>query len=758
MEFEPSVHLNQSLPIISDAWQVEMYDVSHSDQRNALIERLANGRVSCIHDTIQMQLVDYLRSTNPRSKATDRELLEAHMRDERIESLTNFGVWIFYPWSGRLVHTLPSSLFHRLRTDRNRHKITMQEQDRLRSATIGIVGLSAGMAVATSMVLEGVGGRFRLADFDTLGLSNLNRIQASIADIGIAKTTIAARTMLEMNPFLDIQLFPKGVTEDTVCQFFDDNGSLDVLVEECDSLWMKVRLREEAKRRGIPVVMDTSDRGLLDVERFDLEKDRPIFHNLLAETDSKSIRELSDTERIGLVLRILGAEKISPNACASLLEIGHSISTWPQLGSSVIAGGAVVTDATRRVLLNTFTESGRYSVDLESLVGDGAGQFRTIDREQKLGKPAFAQEYVERPPIQDSNTISDLEFSWLISQASLAPSGGNVQPWRFALRDGSILGYLATDRRSAILDFNYHASLLALGAAAENMMLAAPELNLEPSLKQLDWRSPTDPFFRIRFRRNDHATRDLELFPCIGRRCTNRRLGPPQALHPSHLESLIQEADKANAELVILTEHVQREAIAKIIGQGERLRFLSESLHREMMNELRWSAEEAEAKRDGIDIATLEIPEASLGILKLLSSWPAMKRLREVGGGAGLETPSQEAIAASSAFVLLRSKSKSPVPHFDGGRSLQRVWLRATSVGISIQPMSVLVYLFERIENGDASSLDDETRSGLNHLLQQYREHFPRKKDTTDMLLFRMTYADPPTTRSLRLRLEDIIA
>jgi len=44
------------------------------------------------------------------------------------------------------------------------------------------------------------------------------------------------------------------------------------VIEECDSLDMKFLVREAARDRQIPVIMETSDRGVLDVERFDLER------------------------------------------------------------------------------------------------------------------------------------------------------------------------------------------------------------------------------------------------------------------------------------------------------------------------------------------------------------------------------------------------------------------------------------------------------------------------------------------------------
>ena len=61
---------------------------------------------------------------------------------------------------------------------------------------------------------------------------------------------------------------PEGIHADNLATFLD---GLDLVVEECDSLDVKFMVREEARERRIPVIMETSDRGVLDVERFDLE-------------------------------------------------------------------------------------------------------------------------------------------------------------------------------------------------------------------------------------------------------------------------------------------------------------------------------------------------------------------------------------------------------------------------------------------------------------------------------------------------------
>src|SRR5581483_4627570 len=104
------------------------------------------------------------------------------------------------------------------------------------------------------------------------------------------KAEAAARRIAELDPYLPVRIQGSGLTLDTVDEFFD---GLSVVVDECDSLDMKAILRERARARGIPVLMATSDRGLVDVERFDLDPQRPILHGLLGDVDPASLARMT---------------------------------------------------------------------------------------------------------------------------------------------------------------------------------------------------------------------------------------------------------------------------------------------------------------------------------------------------------------------------------------------------------------------------------------------------------------------------------
>src|SRR5690606_29717200 len=100
-------------------------------------------------------------------------------------------------------------------------------------------------------------------------------------NLGLSKSWMVAREIAEIDPFLKVTVYDQGITDENMDDFFTLGGNLDLLVEECDSLQVKISSRLKAKSLGIPVLMDTSDRGMMDIERFDLEPHRPIFHGFL---------------------------------------------------------------------------------------------------------------------------------------------------------------------------------------------------------------------------------------------------------------------------------------------------------------------------------------------------------------------------------------------------------------------------------------------------------------------------------------------
>ena len=449
-----------------------LLDAQAADTAPALAELVADRTVVVV-DELAEQLEQLVRGRAPGEALADARVRAAVAGVLDGREPAAFGTWAFYPWSRRLVHVLPEPLHRELRLDRNRYAITLDEQQRLTRLSVAVAGLSVGRAVVSTMAHEGIGGELRLADFDVLDLSNLNRVAGRLADVGVSKVVLAAREVAELDPYIRVVAYPGGVHETTIADFV---AGADVVVDECDDLEMKVRLREHARAAGLPVVMATSHRGMLDVERFDLEPERPTFHGLLGDVTSAALGALTTKEKVPYVIRILDPASLTDRAAASMVEVKESVSTWPQLASDVALGGAMVANAVRRIALGELTASGRFYADLDALTADG--------RQAPLAPAPPAQPPPRRPaparmPAAGAGSPSPEEVRFVVACASSAPSGGNMQPWRFEARSGAIRAWV-DPTRSSLLDFRNRAALLALGAALEAATIGAPALGFAP--------------------------------------------------------------------------------------------------------------------------------------------------------------------------------------------------------------------------------------------------------------------------------------
>lgn len=337
------------------------YRVEHIAPRTKFerIQELKKSYPDCFIDLYKIQWYELEQILNPGSRLSQDDLEHRYKLAHLFLEPEISGNYVWYPWSGKLVHILEKSEFLRVRTSRNIPKISLEEQEILQRKTIGIIGLSVGATIAKTLMLEGIGGTIKLADFDTVDLSNLNRLDVPLYNCGQNKAVLAARVLQEINPYLNIEVFADGYDVENPDPFFGGKSVLDLLIEECDSIHVKFHAREQAKKRQIPVIMETNDRGMLDIERFDLEPDREIFHGLVRKK-SAQISNLAPAERIELIQSILDWDQTSAELKYSFSQLGKSILTWPQLASSVMLGGALVADAAKRILLGDEIKSGRY--------------------------------------------------------------------------------------------------------------------------------------------------------------------------------------------------------------------------------------------------------------------------------------------------------------------------------------------------------------------------------------------------------------
>jgi hypothetical protein len=155
-----------------------------------------------IFDCIQAQVEELIKCLQPTIIfLPPTELAKAVENQFQGKSTDEYGIWVYYPWCTKLVHLLDENEFSIVRTNRNKHKITVQEQQNLANKKIGVMGLSVGQSVSLTLAMERGFGELRIADYDELDLSNINRIRTGVQNLKIKKTVIVAREIAEIDPF-----------------------------------------------------------------------------------------------------------------------------------------------------------------------------------------------------------------------------------------------------------------------------------------------------------------------------------------------------------------------------------------------------------------------------------------------------------------------------------------------------------------------------------------------------------------------------
>lgn len=116
---------------------------------------------------------------------------------------------------------------------------TAEVHNKLKNASVAIAGLGGlGSNIAVSLARCGVGHLF-LVDFDRVDMTNINRQQYFVDQMGMYKTEALKSTIEKINPYIDIEIKTICVTEENALSLF---GEYNIVCEAFDRAQNKAML------------------------------------------------------------------------------------------------------------------------------------------------------------------------------------------------------------------------------------------------------------------------------------------------------------------------------------------------------------------------------------------------------------------------------------------------------------------------------------------------------------------------------------
>ncbi len=337
----------------------------------------------------------------------------------------------------------------------------------------------------------------------------------------------------------------------------------------------------------------------------------------------------------------------------------------------------------------------------------------------------------------------------IIRAGTMAPSGDNSQPWSFTLSGDGIVVHMHPEKDHALLNAEDGGTLIASGAAIENMLWEARALKREPSLELMPGPGKNDVArITIAEGRGDAAADTLS--GAIPERHTNRRPYKKEALPEDFSRTLARIKDEyAPCGLVILSEPESISEAARAASTMEAVALQDERLHRLFFDSITWSQEEHEAGAPGLHIRTLELPPPVRLLFRALRRWGVVSALNLIGFANLAAQGNAQVYASSGAIVAILAPDRSPRTMLLAGRLAQRVWLEATCITLAAQPLAGLVYLAAALEK-DARLVNDTLAASVRAADAKLHDLCGARGEVIAMMLRIGIPLGPATDRSRR--------
>lgn len=341
--------------------------------------------------------------------------------------------------------------------------------------------------------------------------------------------------------------------------------------------------------------------------------------------------------------------------------------------------------------------------------------------------------------------ISKETIQKILEAGAMAPSGSNSQPWQFRIKDNVIEVLALPEKDHPILNYKYRGTWLAHGALIENLSVAAAEMGYDARASVFP--DSSNPNLTAKIILNNSVSKNTHLYEAIFKRVTNRKQYKVTPLKETDKVALLESAkDMGNFRLAEEPEKLR--TLSEAVAVNEVVMFENKVLHELLFKELVWTEKEESKKGGGLFIKTMELKPPQRAALKIFKFWPVMKFFNKLGAAKSVAKDNARSYAACSAMgaAIVKDDDRDFI---EAGRLLEKIWLTATSLGLSCHLITGIFFLEQRILAGGASGFSNAHVDLVKNAYKKTAEIFG-VQDGLIAFLLRIGYDGEPSARSMK--------
>jgi hypothetical protein len=335
----------------------------------------------------------------------------------------------------------------------------------------------------------------------------------------------------------------------------------------------------------------------------------------------------------------------------------------------------------------------------------------------------------------------------IVFESRNAPSGDNCQPWYFDVKESTLFIYKKDEGNNNYLDFKSRGTLLAHGALIENISIVANHYGYNIETTFFPEKDDTNLVSSLVFSKNKNQEEEDSIFEAISKRATNRKQYFRKPILDKDKNQILKNIENTNIFVNFLENENDKKNIFNSVTQMERVALQNKFIHKLFFESIVWSKKEEQKNKQGLYLKTMELPPPVAVFFKLLRFWPIARILSKISFSK--KVAENNAISYQSSYPIIFSiKNTDPVSYIELGRVVERVWLRATKLGIAVQPLAGVLYVYQRLseEKNKDSILSNEEVFIIENSYKTIK--ILSGSDGIVSMILRVGYSEDPSAKS----------